>query len=76
MNKRIARKPVVEMKVYMKYGLVRTRYQTCICPRCRHILNAGPNYQPRYCDQCGQRLSFKSIEWEEDKEIGIEGAGI
>ena len=45
------------------------------CPRCNHVLNAGPNYQPKYCDQCGQKLSFSGIRWKEDVQLGYAKRG-
>lgn len=41
-------------------------HETWNCPRCRHVLNAGPNFQPNYCDNCGQKLDFNHVEFEED----------
>lgn len=69
MIKWIARKPEVEKRAYLKYGLYPMRSRVCMCPRCFRTLNAGPNYQPKYCDQCGQRLTFEGIEWEKDEEF-------
>ncbi len=65
------RKPVSAMKTYLKYGFVITEYETHLCPACGHVLNAGPNYQPRYCDQCGQRINFEGIEWKQERELGF-----
>lgn len=67
----IARKPIPQMGTYLKFGFVITEYESHLCPRCRCVLNAGPNYQPKYCDQCGQKVSFKGTEWKEDKELGF-----
>lgn len=68
--KNIARKPIPEMETYLKYGFVITEHEKHLCPRCKGILNAGPNYQPRYCGKCGQKISFSGIKWKEDKEFG------
>jgi len=68
--KNIARKPISEMETYLKYGFVITEHEKHLCPRCKGILNAGPNYQPRYCGKCGQKISFSGIKWKEDKELG------
>ena len=67
MIKWISRKPKVQMRVYPKYGFVNVRHQVCFCPRCWHILNAGPGYQPNYCGECGQRLTFDGMEWKADE---------
>lgn len=66
----IARKPVAGTMQYLKFGFVITESYCYICPRCKRILNAGPNYQPGYCDQCGQKINFSSAEWRKDRELG------
>ena len=67
----VARKPIIKHGTYIKYGFAIMRHQYCTCPRCRSVLNAGPNYQPEFCDRCGQALDFSNTEWEEDKRIGF-----
>ena len=69
--KGISRKPVVRTETYLKYGFVITECEKYLCPRCGSILNAGPNYQPRYCEQCGQKVSFKETDWKEEMELGF-----
>ena len=73
--KNIARRPAARTETYLKYGFVITECEQLLCPRCGSILNAGPNYQPRYCDQCGQKVSFKGTEWKEEKELGFAERG-
>lgn len=68
--KNIAMKPIPEIETYLKYGFVVTEYEKHLCPRCRSVLNAGPDYQPNYCSQCGQKVSFNGMKWKEDKELG------
>ncbi len=75
MIKEFPRKPVPKLDTYLKYGFVITEHQYLYCPRCGDILNAGPNYQPKYCSQCGQRLDFTETKWPADKEIGYEKGG-
>lgn len=70
MLKLIAKKPIVKMGTYNKYGFVITLHQFCCCPKCKKILNAGPDYQPNYCDQCGQKINFSNMKWEKDRQIG------
>ena len=70
-KKRKARKPIAKKSTYLKYGFVITEHEYYHCPRCKNILNAGPNYQPKYCDQCGQKIKFSGIKWKEDKELGF-----
>ena len=67
-KKRKARKPITRVRTYLKYGFVITEHEYQYCPRCNHVLNAGPHYQPKYCDQCGQKLDLSSVKWKEDKE--------
>lgn len=66
-----AMKPIFRTKQYIKYGFVKMEHEYCCCPKCRNILNAGPNYQPEFCDRCGQALDFSNTEWEEDKRLGF-----
>lgn len=64
------RKPTAKVKTYLKYGFVITEHEYHFCPKCGHSLNAGPNYQPKFCEQCGQHITFKGIKWKEDKVLG------
>lgn len=75
MFKRIARKPVTKKKIYQRYGFVTVEQICHCCPGCGHVLNTGPEYQPKYCDQCGQKINFSGVEWVEDKELGFVGEG-
>lgn len=68
--KAIARKPVVTHGTYKKFGFVLTLHQYCKCPRCGYVLSAGPNYQCRYCGQCGQRVDCSNVAWEEEVTLG------
>lgn len=65
----MARKPVVKTNTYLKYGFVLMEREYYCCPKCGDVLNAGPNYQPKYCDQCGKRVDFTGIQWKEEKEL-------
>lgn len=69
--KEIARKPIERKKIAIKYGFIVTEYQYMDCPRCGEVLNAGPDYQPNYCERCGQRISFEGVKWKEKKSWGI-----
>lgn len=71
MFKEKAMKPVEKIEKYLKYGFVITECQRMDCPRCSATLNAGSCHQPKYCDQCGQKLTFAGIEWKEDRELGF-----
>ena len=70
-----AKKPISKIEIYLKYGFVITEHEAHLCPRCRKVLNAGPNYQPNYCSQCGQKVSFAGIKWSEDKKLGFAERG-
>lgn len=65
----MGRKPTRKVDTYLKYGFIVMEHEYYHCPRCGNKLNAGPNYQPRHCDQCGQRIIFQGITWKEDKEL-------
>lgn len=67
--------PTTKVDTYLKYGFVLTEHEFHSCPRCGSVLNAGPNYQPKVCEQCGQRITFKGIVWKEDKTIGYAPIG-
>lgn len=71
----IARKPIQRMNTYLKFGFVIMEHEEHLCPRCKSVLNAGPDYQPKYCDQCGQKISFKGTVWKEEKHLGYKERG-
>ncbi len=73
--KGVARKPVPKIQTYAKYGTAIVEHDIYICPRCRKILNAGPNYQPKYCSQCGQHITFAGVEWRKDRQKGYVSVG-
>ena len=50
-----------------EYGFTYVEHKPCYCPRCNHVLNAGPNFQPKYCSECGQKIDFSEVKWEEEK---------
>lgn len=68
----IARKPIVRTEVYRKYGFTYVEHKPFYCPRCNHVLNAGPNYQPNFCSNCGQKMDFSGAIWTEERNIGID----
>lgn len=57
--------PIIGHDEYLKYGFAVTRQQSFSCPSCHNTLNAGPCYQPKYCDQCGQPLDFSNVVYED-----------
>lgn len=50
-----------------EHGFTYVEHKPCYCPRCNHVLNAGPNFQPKYCSECGQKIDFSEVKWEEEK---------
>lgn len=74
--KGMARKPVLKAETYLKYGFVITECERYLCPRCKGILNAGPNYQQRYCGQCGQRIDYSKVEWKDERTLGFAEGGV
>ena len=70
MHKNGPRKPISKVGTYLKYGFAITEHESHFCPRCGSVLNVGPNYQPKFCDECGQRITFEGIEWKENRELG------
>lgn len=64
------RKPVARTMTYIKFGFVITEHHCYGYPRCGEILNAGPNYQPRYYDRCGQKINHSGAEWKEERQLG------
>lgn len=73
--KKNAKKPIVTVETYLKYGFVVTEHQFFYCPQCKRSLTAGPSYQPNYCEECGQRLNFSGIKWKEERMLGYAKRG-
>jgi hypothetical protein len=69
-NRDIPRKPIEKTSIYCKYGFVRTQTTHHYCPLCGFVLNSGPNYQQKYCSECGQRITFEGITFKPDIELG------
>lgn len=66
-----AKKPIFQTKTYIKYGFVIMEHEYPYCPNCQNILNAGPDYQPNYCCQCGQRIDFRGVKWKAERQLGF-----
>ena len=62
--------PTWKMVEYKKYGFCKTRFQAFYCPECENQLNAGPEYQPKRCDNCGIKLDFSGIEYKPEEFLG------
>lgn len=59
--------PKTRFKKYKKYGFSLTRVQVAYCPACDHHLNAGPNFMPKRCNECGQLLDWNGYSWTPDE---------
>lgn len=70
MSKSIEMEPLKRIETYLKYGFVITEHEYYDCPRCGKVLNAGPQYQPKYCSECGQKVTFEGVKWKEDVTLG------
>jgi hypothetical protein len=69
---KMAKTPIITHQEYLKFGFCKTRHQAFLCPSCSNILNAGPHYQPKCCDQCGQPVDFTNVLYEEDEFLGYD----
>lgn len=65
-----AKKPISKIEKYLKYGFVVMEHECHYCPRCGKLLNAGSCYKPKYCSECGQKISFDGIEWKNEGRLG------
>ena len=65
-------KPIIRTESYLKYGFIKTECESYYCPKCGFVLNAGPNYKPNFCSNCGQRIDFSGTIWTEEREQGID----
>lgn len=61
--------PLTRFKKHAKYGFALTEAQVAYCPACKHELNAGPDYMPKRCEECGQLLDWNDYSWSEPKFI-------
>lgn len=59
---------MIEDIVYLKFGFVPTLTTRVRCDNCNAILNAGPNYQPKFCPECGEKApDLSSVNWKDEK---------
>lgn len=65
----VSHKPMVEFYNYKKFGFKYYRHQNFICPNCGEVLNAGPEYQPKFAPCCGVELDWSGVEFVPDKAI-------
>ena len=64
-------KPKAVYLDYLKFGFVPTRCQQFHCPACEYTLNAGPNHQPKRCENCGVKLDFTGITFEPEVKLNL-----
>jgi hypothetical protein len=71
-RKKRGKAPIETKQTYFKFGFVITEQQCFQCPKCKKVLNAGPNYQPKYCAECGEKVSFDGIKYWPEKTLGYD----
>lgn len=56
---------MIKQDVYLKNRRIPMITTRVICDKCSHIINAGPNYIPKFCDMCGAPISddLSKIKW-------------
>ena len=64
--------PVPETYEYRTFGFVITRAVRHRCPACNAVLSAGPDYQPKFCGGCGQRVDFTGVTFPEEETLGYD----
>ena len=53
--------------IYLKFGFVPTLTTQVLCDNCNNSLNAGPNYQPKFCPECGAKVpDLSNVEWKNE----------
>lgn len=62
-------KPTEYTAEYKKFGLVMIRIHGHKCGECGAILNAGPNWQPKCCEECGTKVDWSDVVWIPDEEL-------
>lgn len=68
-NRDVPQSPITRFKRYRKFGFVLTEVQVAYCPGCKTQLNAGPNYVPERCSNCGQLIDWDNYSWREEEFI-------
>ena len=68
-NRDVPQSPITRFKRYRKFGFVLTEVQMAYCPSCKTQLNAGPNYVPERCSNCGQLIDWGNYSWREEEFI-------
>lgn len=65
---------MVKNTVYLKYGYAPTHHTSVYCDHCNAIVNAGPNYKPRYCAMCGTKIedNLDTVEWKDEDASWLE----
>lgn len=55
--------------VYLKYGFSPAIDTQIYCDNCNHLINAGPDYRPRFCDMCGAPIkeNLDKVNWKNDE---------
>ena len=45
---------MIKDDIFLQSGFVPTLTTQVRCDNCNSILSAGPNYQPKFCPECGK----------------------
>lgn len=58
---------MIREEVYLKFGFSPTFITKVTCNKCGHIINAGPNYKPKFCDMCGATITdnLDKVDWQD-----------
>ena len=67
---------MIKENIYLSNYLYPMMSTLVLCDNCKHIINAGPNYKPKYCDMCGSLIkdNLDKIDWKYEKVSCVEYA--
>ena len=56
---------MIKDQIYLNFINHAIKHKVVLCDNCSKILNAGPNYKPKFCDMCGQKISdnLDKVDW-------------
>lgn len=58
---------MIKDDIFLQMGFVPTLTTQVRCDNCNSILNAGPNYQPKFCPECGAKVpDLSKVEWKNE----------
>lgn len=67
---------MIKQKIYLSNYIYPMRSTLVVCDKCKHIIDAGPNYKPKFCDMCGSPIKddLDKVDWIYEKASCIEYA--